>query len=220
MFGNDGVVNDADPLPCDAGGKDHAYARVALEWIRADAATFDPAAVYAEGFSQNSMYAASFAFCFEREVVGVYQGGSGLALAGKAPTPPGKQVECTESSFRKHANQCVTNEPCGEKCQYWPIYPCFSETAPVIDCVVSYDDDFLYGSASHMNEALIREGHDSRLLVFTPDAAAGRDGGHKNPENYEHWLDGWLSRDHRAVHRQVRDWIQAVRVDFVEDGHA
>ena len=42
--------------------------------------------VYTEGFSQNSMWAALAGFCFDTQVKGVWQGGSGLALVGQLLT--------------------------------------------------------------------------------------------------------------------------------------
>ena len=30
--------------------------------------------------------------------------------------------------------------PC-EECQYWPIYPCYSATKPMVDCLAVYDND-------------------------------------------------------------------------------
>ena len=48
--------------------------------------------------------------------------------------------------------------PC-EECQYWPIYPCYSNTKPMVDCLAVYDNDAIavepedpdtYNSATYM----------------------------------------------------------------------
>ena len=48
--------------------------------------------------------------------------------------------------------------PCKE-CQYWPIYPCYSATKPMVDCLAVYDNDAIavepedpdtYNSATYM----------------------------------------------------------------------
>ena len=75
----------------------------------------------------------------------------------------------------------ATKEPCTQ-CQYFPIYP-VRTTPPLVDCVSVYDDDFLYGSAPHMNTALIANGHDSRFLTFTKSGNAVGYSGHVDPLN-------------------------------------
>ena len=130
------------------------------------------------------MFAGYTAFCFPDNVLGTWQGGSGLALKGQDPTPPGKQVECSASSFIAHQKQCDAVEPCTD-CEYWPIYPCYSESKPMVDCLYSYEGDFLYKTAGYMRDALTREGHDSRYITI-----AG--GGHSNPKNAQDWQAGCL----------------------------
>lgn len=52
---------------------DISYVLTILDWIDADSA-LDGGSVYTEGFSQNSMFAAYTAYCFDDRIVGVYQG--------------------------------------------------------------------------------------------------------------------------------------------------
>ena len=83
-FGNDGVVNNGKPMPCsDEDSKDMAYLRAIFKFIEDNPDQFDASRIYAEGFSQNSMFSAYIAFCFSDQVLGVWQGGSGLAVAGE-----------------------------------------------------------------------------------------------------------------------------------------
>ena len=88
-FGNDGIVNDENPMPCsDEESKDMPYVRKIFEFIEAEP-LLDSSRIYAQGFSQNSMFSAYIAFCFNEKVLGVWQGGSGMALTGMSPNLPG-----------------------------------------------------------------------------------------------------------------------------------
>ena len=57
VFGNDMVVNDAKPMPCeDTDSKDIQYIRTIFGFIDANPDMFDTSRIYAAGFSQNSMF--------------------------------------------------------------------------------------------------------------------------------------------------------------------
>ena len=92
------------------------------------------------------MFSAYIGFCFPDKFLGVYQGGSGMALTGLEPNLPGCQGQVTASQFATcqennvKCQQCYAQSPCTE-CQYWPIYPCHSSKRPMVDCVVEYDND-------------------------------------------------------------------------------
>merc|ERR1712109_44914 len=89
-FGNNNIVNDAAPMPCsDEDSKDIAYIRKIFAFIESNPSKFDASKVYAEGFSQNSMFSAYIGFCFPDNVLGVWQGGSGMAITGEPPNLPG-----------------------------------------------------------------------------------------------------------------------------------
>ena len=93
-FGNDGVVNDDYPMPCsDEDSKDMPYLRAIFDFIESNPDQFDASKIYAGGFSQNSMFSAYIAFCFNEKVLGVWQGGSGLAYTGEKPYLPGCQAQ-------------------------------------------------------------------------------------------------------------------------------
>merc|ERR1712241_121389 len=88
-FGNNNIVNDLKPMPCaDEDSKDIAYMRKIMDFIAANPQQFDANRVYTEGFSQNSMFSAYIAFCFPDNVLGVWQGGSGMAITGEPPNLP------------------------------------------------------------------------------------------------------------------------------------
>ena len=195
-FGNDNVVNDADPMPCsDDDSKDIPYLKTIFDFIESNPDKFDEDKIYAEGFSQNSMFSAYTAFCFSDKVVGVWQGGSGMTLTGEQPYVPNQGGQCKMSSFVEYGGSCRTIDPCTE-CQYWPIYPCYSETRPMIDCVMEYTNDGISAkgasSAKHMYEKLVNEGQDGRLLIFNPSDDGTIAGGHKDPKNKAHWQVGCL----------------------------
>ena len=90
----------------------------------------------------------------------------------------------------------MTKDPC-TVCQYWPIYPCYTETRPMVDCVAEYTNDGVSvqegsSSAKHMYEKLVDEGHDARLLRFSPSDDETIAGEHKDPKNTAHWQVGCL----------------------------
>ena len=95
------------------------------------------------------------------------------------PFLAGCQGQVTASAFANecsNCNQCIASHFCDE-CQYWPIYPCYSPVKPMVDCVADYFNDMIandkvepesYSSAIYMYERLVDEGHDARLLRFSP----------------------------------------------------
>jgi len=196
-FGNNGVVNDETPMPCsDSDSKDIKYVRAVFSFLESNSDTYDSSRVYAEGFSQNSMFSAYLSFCMNDKVVGVWQGGSGLSLTGLPPTLPGAQAQCTASAFKEYQFDCITKEPCTD-CQYWPIYPCYQPQRPMIDCVVEYSNDPISTSddpdqttGKYMYEALSDEGHAVRYMQFSPSDDGTIQGGHENPQNVAYWQVG------------------------------
>ena len=99
-FGNNGIANDETPMSCQqSDSKDIAYLQQVFLFLEKQKKStdgssfdFDLTRVFTEGFSQNSMFAMYTAMCFADRVNGVWQGGSGIAVRGSAPTPPGMQV--------------------------------------------------------------------------------------------------------------------------------
>jgi len=199
-FGNNGVVNEETPMPCsEDDSKDISYVKTILDFIKEDK-RFDASRVWAEGFSQNSMFSAYIGFCFNDKVLGIWQGGSGMALTGKAPTLPGAQAQCTASAFAELKRDCMVKEPC-EDCEYWPIYPCYNKKRAMIDCLADYKNDYIASgrdnpetesTAKYMKERLDKEGHDARLLRFSPSEDGSIAGGHKDPRNTPFWQVGCL----------------------------
>merc|ERR1739844_303695 len=202
-FGNNNIVNDASPMPCsDEDSKDIAYIRKIFAFIESNPSQFDASKVYAEGFSQNSMFSAYIGFCFSDNVLGVWQGGSGMAITGEPPNLPGCQGQVTASDFAnecENCNACIQSHPCTE-CQYWPIYPCYSAKHPMVNCLAEYTNDYIsndretgkYSTATNMYEKMLDEGHDARLLRFSPSADGTIKGGHTDPKNFNYWQIGCL----------------------------
>merc|ERR1739844_439783 len=202
-FGNDNIVNDLKPMPCaDEDSKDIAYMRKIMKFVEENSEQFDATKVYAEGFSQNSMFSAYIAFCFPNNVLGVWQGGSGMAITGEPPNLPGCQGQVSASDFAnncQNCNACKASHPCTE-CQYWPIYPCYSSNRPMVNCLSEYTNDWisndkatgLYSTATNMYEKMLDEGHDARLLRFSPSTDETIKGGHQDPRNLNYWQVGCL----------------------------
>jgi len=98
-----------------------------------------------------------------------------------------------------NANNAWSQTPCTE-CQYWPIYPCYSAARPMVDCVAEYTNDYISvakedpseSTAENMYERLVDEGHDARLLRFSPSDDGTIAGGHKDPKNTMYWIAGCL----------------------------
>merc|ERR1712001_625125 len=140
--------------------------------------------------------------CFSDNVLGVWQGGSGMAITGEPPNLPGCQGQVTASDFAnecENCNACIASHPCTE-CQYWPIYPCYSTKRPMVNCLSEYTNDYIsndretgtYSTATNMYEKMSDEGHDARLLRFSPSDDGTISGGHTDPKNFNYWQIGCL----------------------------
>ena len=78
-------------MPCsDEDSVDIKYMRAIFKFVEAHPGQFDSKKMYAQGFSQNSMFSAYIGYCFSDNVLGVWQGGSGMSLTGQLPYLPGK----------------------------------------------------------------------------------------------------------------------------------
>ena len=197
-FGNNGIVNDSIPMPCsEKDSKDIIYLTVILDWI-SNSQSFDDSNIYAEGFSQNSMFSAYLGFCFSNQVAGIWQGGSGMALTGVPPTLPASQAQCTASSFAEYGRDCVDEDPC-TTCQYWPVYPCYQPQRAMKHCIVEYDNDFISSgrenpevesSGKYMYNASTDEGNNAVFLRFSPSDDGSIAGSHQDPKNTVFWQIG------------------------------
>merc|ERR1712002_236555 len=118
-FGNNGIVNADNPMPCSAEDSiEISYLQTVFDFIDANPEKFDGSRIYAAGFSQNSMFSAYIGFCFNDRVLGIWQGGSGMALTGEEPFVPncGAQVAASDMA------QCDAD---GIKCRdCYEIKPC------------------------------------------------------------------------------------------------
>eukprot|EP00927_Polykrikos_kofoidii_P028323 TRINITY_DN24761_c0_g1_i2.p1 TRINITY_DN24761_c0_g1~~TRINITY_DN24761_c0_g1_i2.p1 ORF type:complete len:602 (-),score=77.01 TRINITY_DN24761_c0_g1_i2:34-1839(-) len=188
-FGNDGIANDQNLMPCKSSdSRDIVYLEAIFKFIEDNPLHFDKSKVYTEGFSQNSMFAIYTAVCFADKVAGTWQGGSGMAKTYHTPITPGVQAQCSLSSSLKHGTGCCETSFCTD-CQYWPLYPRTCENK-LIDCLHAYTDDGIAcGSDWYMYEAMVAEGNDARLLSFSPITGGG---GHKDPKNEWAWKVGCL----------------------------
>jgi len=204
-FANDGVINNENPMPCsEEDSKDIPYLQAVFDFIDANPEQFDASKIYALGFSQNSMFSAYIGFCFHEKVLAIWQGGSGMAYTGVGPNLPGCQGQVKASVFAECQNddtkcsQCMEESPC-EECQYWPIYPCYSASRPMVDCLAVYDNDNIAvedpdtsNSATYMYDKLVAEGHDARLFRFSAPEDGTINGGHSDPKNKEYWQVGCM----------------------------
>ena len=183
-FGNDGVSNDTLPTPCtEEDSRDITYLSGLLGVLEqlGTEQVVDSSRIYTSGFSQNSMFAAYAAICFPDEISGVWQGGSGLFVAGETNPLPQMEGVCRRSDFLQHGPSCADITPC-EECQYFPAYP-VATTSPRRACVMAYEDDFLFPTARPMYDRLALEGHDATLLSF-PNVGRG----HSSPLQEWEWV--------------------------------
>uniref|UniRef100_A0A7M5UFV2 Uncharacterized protein n=2 Tax=Clytia hemisphaerica TaxID=252671 RepID=A0A7M5UFV2_9CNID len=202
-FGNNGVVNEENPMPCsEADSKDMEYVGKVFEFIDENEEIFNTDKIFTEGFSQNSMFSAYIGFCYSDRVTGIWQGGSGLAFKSQENVNlPGMQSKCSASSYAENKKDCEEVEPCTD-CEYWPIYPCYESTKPMIDCIADYNNDNIANARAELGDPEIEstavnmytvaktEGHDARLLRFKPSDDGTIAGGHKNPRNTVYWQMG------------------------------
>jgi len=226
-MGNNGIVNDDIPMPCDdKDNVDIPYLKKVFEFIEANPNHFDASRVWAEGFSQNSVFSAYMAFCFSDKVLGITQGGSGLALTGQKPYFPGCEGQVAHSDIEEcHGNceLCIQTHPC-EECKYWPIYPCYSEKKPMISCIHEYTNDPVsvdpanpdeHSSSLYMYEKMMAEGHDPRMFRFSPGDSIK--GGHSPPQNYEYWRVGCLGITPSCSKQCETSFLECMNAEF-EDG--
>ena len=218
-FPANGIINASNPTPCTKeDSREYGYIEGTLDLIAE--LGLDASKVYFEGFSQSSMFAAYASVCFADRVAGLWQGGSGLAKTYHTPIVPGFQAQCSASDYNTYGNSCcegkkqsflflptrVTPHACTDvlvfsssscrkdnfctDCTWWPIYPRTCENK-LVDCIATYtNDNIACGSDFYMYEAMVAEGHDARMLSFSP--TNGVAGGHSNPQNTYSWIVGCL----------------------------
>ena len=71
---------------------------------------------------------------------------------------------------------------------------------PMVNCVSEYTNDFIsndkqglgYSTGTNMYEAMLEEGHDARLLRFSPSSDDTIKGGHQDPRNLDYWQVGCM----------------------------
>ena len=183
-FGNDGVINDANPTACEPeDSKDITYLDGVFRIIDglglAGQARSDE--IYTWGFSQNAMFTAFTAFCYPDRISAFWQGGSGLYVQGQTAPLPRMEGACRHSDFVEYGPACAMEAPCPE-CQYFPVYP-VPTTPPLAGCIMAYQDDFLFETTAPMAELMSVEGHTATLLQFP---AIGRE----HSQSLIHW--DWL----------------------------
>merc|ERR1712156_172942 len=200
-FGNDNVVNDENPMPCkDEDSKDLAYVRKVLEFIDSHPTMFQKEKIYIGGHSQNSMFSSYIGYCFNERIVGIWSGAGGLLLPQEDKPTPGCQGHMKKSDILTCSAElggaksvCKTCQKKGygcKECQYWPIYPCYSDKRPMVQCSVKYENDGISGNGGHMYDIATAEGHDVRRFVFGREA--GLKSGHSQIYNEGYWQVGCL----------------------------
>ena len=220
-FGNDGIVNDQTPMPCsESDSKDAAYVNKVFEFINVNPAFFKVDKIYTAGFSQNSMFSAYIGFCHSDQVVGIWQGGSGLALTSQTDLNlPAMQAHCTASMYKEHKKDCDVQPDACPGCKYWPIYPCYDARKPMINCIADYKNDYIANSrqnpltstAENMYKAMVDEGHDARLLRFKQSDDTTIPGGHKDPQNTVYWKMGCWGMTEKCTETCETSFIECVR---------
>lgn len=201
-LGNDGIVNDAIPQPCDS--PDLAYVETVLDHIATSPSVYDPSKVSTYGYSQNGQFSAYAGTCFADRMYGIWQGMAGLSIVGeKNPKIPPKAPECSTSSYKEYKNQCEQKAPCTE-CKYFPIYPChIPGEHKTIHCQQGYNNDRMVSGEStivdtdntagdYLFDTATAEGNPVRMLKFKEDTENGVKGGHAGPKNDIDWFVGCL----------------------------
>jgi len=201
-FGNDGIVNDTIPQPCDS--PDLAYVQTVLDHVAANPSVFDASRVATYGYSQNGQFSAYAGTCFANRIYGIWQGEAGLSIVGKKnPKIPPKAPECSASSYSEYGRQCEEKKPCTE-CKYYPIYPChIPGERKTIHCQQGYNNDRMVSAepslddtentaGDYLFDTATAEGNPVRMLKFKEDTENGVKGGHTAPKNDVDWFVGCL----------------------------
>ena len=114
-------------MPCDdKDNVDIPYLKKVFEFIEAHPNHYDSSKIWAEGFSQNSVFSAYLGFCFSDKVLGITQGGSGLAITGQKPYFPGCEGQVAHSDIEAcHGNceACIQTHPCNYNLLFLYINP-------------------------------------------------------------------------------------------------
>jgi len=148
--------------------------------------------VFMSGFSQNSMFSLFAATCFPDRLDGISQGGSGLfsAADGSVGLPQCEGV-CAKPSFETYGSECISQEPCGEECAFWPVYPTNDGDA-IKSCLFMYDNDnAAHSTAAPAHKYLSQEGHQPSLYIFGSDRESNL-GGHTMPVLGWEWINHCL----------------------------
>ena len=148
--------------------------------------------VFMSGFSQNSMFSIFAATCFPDRVAGISQGGSGLfsAADGSVGLPKCEGV-CSSESFETYGDDCVSQDPCGEACEFWPVYP-VNEGDVIRSCLFMYDNDEAAHTTAYPGfKYLSQEGHQPSLHIFASDGESDL-GGHRMPVLGFEWVNQCL----------------------------
>ena len=190
---NENALNDDNHRCSDENSVDIAYVRKILQWVEANP-DLDATRMWAWGFSQNSAFSTLIAFCFPNNFVGVFAAGFGMRLICEKPYGPGCSGQAGRNPPWKGEEWQLWDQekPCTD-CKYVPNYPCYNPARPMIGCAVEYTNDNIavdtdwsgVSSSKFMYEALINEGHDGRLLRFSPNGDIK--GKHKAPRNLVYW---------------------------------
>ena len=148
--------------------------------------------VFMSGFSQNSMFSIFAATCFADQVDGISQGGSGLFVAAEGSVGlPKCEGVCSASSFQTYDTACISQDPCGEECEVWPVLPVNGGDA-IKSCLFMYDnDDAAHTTAYPAHKILTEQGHEPALHIFESVAQAEL-GGHRMPVLGFEWINQCL----------------------------
>ena len=205
-FANDGLINDDFPMPCE-NSIDMFYLTEIIAWLDLYPDLYDTERLFAEGHSQNSMFSAYLAYCFHQRVQGVWQSGSGMSLNGMKPYLPGCEGQVLHSDWTQCQAQHLNCQRCSDEyscpeCQYFPIYPCYTPEKPMVECISEYTNDGVTtnlqnpdveSTGLYMYSKLLDEGHDARLLRFSPSTDGTIEGGHRLPTNGKYWIIGKIN---------------------------
>jgi len=170
------MLNDEVPMRCSNSDTMHVpYLQTLFEFIESNPSRFDASKIYIEGFSQNGNFAAFAGFCFNKQIKGFWQGGGGMFTLNTPRWSP------------------AGNGYWDETFKYRPIYPCYNEDRPQIACLTEYTNDRVsvqgkFSGSEYAFEMYEKEGHDARLMRFSPTRDRSINGGHTGgPRNLQDW---------------------------------
>ena len=111
------------------------------------------------------MFSIFSATCFPDQMNGISQGGSGLFVAAEGSLGlPKCEGVCSASAFETYDSACISQDPCGEECEIWPVLP-VNNGEPIKSCLFMYDNDNAAHTTAYPAHKILTERATNHLSI-------------------------------------------------------